>query len=203
MFIELIDLLRCPVPHEDSWLVAAFTKMDGRFVRQGKLGCPVCSNTYPIVDGTAHFELAVSADPALAAPASDDEVVRAAALLGLTRPGALVLIMGSSGAGAAQLAEMTDSRVIIVNPPMRIAETEKVGIVTAGARLPLADASADGMIIDDSSSALVSEAARLLKPGGRIVAGPDADLGPRFTELARDERNVVAESRGPLVGLTR
>ena len=202
MFIELIDLLRCPVPHEDSWLVAAFTSMDGRFVRKGKLGCPVCSKTYPIVDGIAHFEPAAAADAAILAAASEDEVVRAAALLGLTRPGALVVIVGAS-AGAAQLAEMTESKVIVVNPRMRIDETERVGIVTAGERIPLADASADGLIIDDSSEGLIAEAARLLKPGGRVVAGAEADLGTRFHELARDERNVVGEARGPLVSLKR
>ncbi|HEX5577885.1 MAG TPA: hypothetical protein VFX40_05875 [Gemmatimonadaceae bacterium] len=202
MFIELIDLLRCPVPHEDSWLVAAFTDMDGRFVRKGKLGCPVCSKTYPIIDGTAFFAPARSADATSPAAASEDEVVRAAALLGLTRPGALVVIVGSS-AGAAQLAEMTESKVIVVNPGTRIDETERVGIVTAGERIPLADGSADGLITDDSSEGLIAEAARLLRPGGRIVAGAGTDLGPRFHELARDERNVVAESRGPLVGITR
>lgn len=203
MFIELIDLLRCPVPHEDSWLVAAFTRMDGRFVRTGKLGCPVCSSTYPIIDGTAHFEPAMTGDADLPAPAAEEDVVRDAALLGLTRPGALVVIVGSSAAGAAQLAEMTESRVIVVNPVARIDEIERVGIVTAGDRIPLADGSADGLITDDSSSTLATEAARLLKPGGRIVAVAGADLGARFHELARDERNVVAESRGPLVGLTR
>lgn len=202
MFIELIDLLRCPVPHEDSWLVAAFTDMDGRFVRKGKLGCPVCAKTYPIIDGTAHFAPAVSAGATMPAAASEDEVVRAAALLGLTRPGALVVLVGSS-AGAAQLADMTESKVIVVNPVTRIDETDRVGIVTAGDRIPLAAGSADGIISDDSSDDLVAEAARLLRPGGRIVAGAGADLGPRFNELARDERNVVAESRGPLVGLTR
>ena len=203
MFIELIELLRCPALHEESWLVAAFTRMEGRFVRQGKLGCPVCSRTYPIVDGTAHFVPGVSTDAPLPEAAPDEEVVRAAALLGLTRPGSLVIVFGSSAAAAAQLAEMTESRVIVVNPAVRIDETERVGIVHAGERIPLADASADGIICDDASIALIAEAARLLRPGGRIVAAAGADLGPRFNELARDERNVVAESRGQLFSLKR
>ena len=203
MFIELIDLLRCPVPHEDSWLVAAFTKMEGRFVRVGRLACPVCSNAYPVLDGTAHFAPAGSSGAGTPTAASDAEVVRAGALLNLTRPGALLVVMGSAVALAARLAEMTESRVIVVNPGMPIDETERVGIVTAGERLPLADGSVDGMMTDDSPIALIADAARLLKPGGRIVAGAAADLGPRFRELARDERNVVAESSGPLIGLTR
>lgn len=203
MFIELIDLLRCPVPHEDSWLVAAFTEMDGRFVRKGKLGCPVCSNTYPIIDGTAHFAPAGSPGAGVPSAVSEEEVVRAAALLGLTRPGAILVVMGSAVALATQLAEMTDSKLIVVNPRIQMDETERVGIVTAGDRIPLADNSADGMIMDDSSISLIPEAARLLRTGGRIVAGAAAEPGPRFHELARDERNVVAESRGPMVGLTR
>jgi hypothetical protein len=43
MHIEFIDLLRCPNPHEETWLVAALHRMDGRLVIDAKLGCPVCS----------------------------------------------------------------------------------------------------------------------------------------------------------------
>ncbi|MEO8575536.1 MAG: hypothetical protein ABI556_02495, partial [Gemmatimonadales bacterium] len=89
MYIELIDLLRCPREHADSWLVAAFNKMDGRFVVEGKLGCPVCSATYGIREGIADL----SEDPyevthgcgRLGDP-EEEAAVRAAALLGLTKP---------------------------------------------------------------------------------------------------------------------
>ena len=55
MHIELIDLLRCPREHEETWLVAAFTRIQDRVVSEGRLGCPVCSAAYPIESGIANF----------------------------------------------------------------------------------------------------------------------------------------------------
>ena len=42
MFIELTDHLRCPADHEEAFLVLLPDQMDGRAVRGGALGCPVC-----------------------------------------------------------------------------------------------------------------------------------------------------------------
>ena len=55
MFIELVDSLRCIVPHDDTWLVASVGRMDGRHVIDGTLGCPVCHRQFPIRDGAAWF----------------------------------------------------------------------------------------------------------------------------------------------------
>ena len=51
MFIELVDALRCPRPHEESWLVLAASRLEARHVLEGTLGCPVCHAQYPIRDG--------------------------------------------------------------------------------------------------------------------------------------------------------
>ena len=53
VFIELTDLLRCPEPHEEQFLVLLPDQMQDRSVRSGKLGCPVCHREYRIVDGKA------------------------------------------------------------------------------------------------------------------------------------------------------
>jgi hypothetical protein len=37
MFIELVDALRCPVPHEESWLVASADRMEARHIVDGTL----------------------------------------------------------------------------------------------------------------------------------------------------------------------
>lgn len=201
MFIELIDLLRCPVEHEDSWLVAAFTRMDGRFVIEGKLGCPVCSASYPITDGVADFSAGHVTPPQEVALACGDPF-RLPAMLGLTRPGTTIVMQGRESMFAETMTAMTESRVIAVNPETQIGEYEQVGVVLSRARFPLAPGSADGVVITDADD-WMAEAARVTKPGGRIVAPASARFDARFRELARDDENVVAESIGPLVTLSR
>ena len=51
MFIELTDHLRCPNEHEESFLVLLPGTMEGRSVRTGDLGCPVCGRTFQLTDG--------------------------------------------------------------------------------------------------------------------------------------------------------
>src|SRR5689334_5423026 len=103
MFVELIDLLRCPRPHEDTWLVASAEETASRHILRGALGCPLCGAEYPVVDGVADF-----GEAPVAGPAEDhvdaDDTMRAAALLGLTAPGATVVLGGVWQAVAAPLA---------------------------------------------------------------------------------------------------
>jgi len=42
VFVELIEALRCPRPHEDAHLVASATRTEARHIVDGVLGCPVC-----------------------------------------------------------------------------------------------------------------------------------------------------------------
>ena len=42
MHIELTDHLRCPMSHDESFVVLLPDAMDGRLVTAGHLGCPVC-----------------------------------------------------------------------------------------------------------------------------------------------------------------
>ena len=51
MFIELVDSLRCPNDHAETWLVATCDAMRGRDIVTGTLGCPICRAQYAIVDG--------------------------------------------------------------------------------------------------------------------------------------------------------
>jgi uncharacterized protein YbaR (Trm112 family) len=204
MFIELIDLLRCPVEHEESWLVAAFTRMDGRFVIEGKLGCPVCSASYPITDGIARFSPAIPRTALAHDAVSADDVIRAAAMLGLTRAGMTVVLEGRDAALAPSVVEMSGARVIAVNAESPIPETEGVAAVTATGRLPVATGSVDGLLLGADAGSSMAEAARILRRGGRIVAPASIQVAAgAFRQLARDERNVVLESVGELVKLSR
>src|SRR4051812_10451294 len=100
MHIELIDLLRCPVDHEETWLVAAFTKLDGRDVVEGKLGCPICRAEYPIRNGIGYFGGEIAADE------SSEEVMMTAAFLDLTSPGKTVLLAGAFGNLSAEISDL-------------------------------------------------------------------------------------------------
>src|SRR5689334_16805215 len=115
MFVELIDLLRCPRPHDDTWLVASADETVGRHIVRGVLGCPVCAAEYPIRGGVADFGAA--ADAGLARDAeSEDDVMRVAALLGLAGGGGTVALGGAWQRVAAPLAELTGVRVLLLDP---------------------------------------------------------------------------------------
>ncbi|HEV2749614.1 MAG TPA: hypothetical protein VGV12_03710, partial [Gemmatimonadales bacterium] len=55
MHIDLTEMLRCPEPHREAFLVMSTGEMRGRMVRSGVLGCPVCGREYPLVKGVARF----------------------------------------------------------------------------------------------------------------------------------------------------
>ena len=218
MHIEFIDLLRCPRPHEDSWLIAAFDRMDGRLVVDGKLGCPVCNAEYPISGGVADFRAkvgepypirsAASVRAATPAPETerDDDVMRLAAMLGLSRPGMLVLLAGREARLSHRLATLTSVRVLSVNPNAAdIGDSDAVGSIMIDSAVPIASRSVDGIALDAAAASLdlVEEAVRVLTPGGRLTAPASVLLPGSLRELARDHLNVVAESVGELVALGR
>ena len=206
MHIEFIELLRCPNPHEETWLVAAFHRMDGRLVIDAKLGCPVCSAEFFIRDGVAIFSAGDGTDSTIQKPADDDTAMRIAAFLDLTAPGKLVLLAGKEAAASEMVADLADTRVISLNRPFGAQPREdKVAEVRAGLPIPLAAKSLDGIALDESHTTpqMLTEAARLLRARGRLVAVAGATLSPEFRELARDADHVVAEYVGELVSLRR
>jgi len=207
LFIELIDLLRCPREHEETWMVAAFNKMNGRFVVSGKLGCPVCHANYAIEDGipdlrTDPFFVALVDTPPRRV--ATDEAERLAAFLNLAREGATVLLAGHHADAARSVAELTMTRTFTIRPHPVVAhaDSELIATVLAGTRLPFATSSIDGIAIDDDQFSM-AEISRVLKPGGRFVAPSATELAGNIRELARDENFVVAEAVGPLLNLRR
>jgi len=51
MFIELTDHLRCPADHDEAFLVLLPDRVEGRSVRTGTLGCPICDRRFALQDG--------------------------------------------------------------------------------------------------------------------------------------------------------
>lgn len=195
-------------------MVAAFNKMEGRFVVNGKLGCPVCSTSYEITDGIADLRLnpddsdvGEHTPPAIAqgTTVQDDQAAgRAAALLGLTTPNSLVALVGSAASLSNSVTEMTEARIMAINPVAPLGESERVAVIRVSQRFPFAPGSVDGLMLDESSATtLAHDAGRVLRQGGRLVGPATLKIDGQLRELARDDRNVVAESVGQLIFLSR
>ena len=199
MHIELIDLLRCPEPHEETWLVAAFNKVDGRHIIEAKLGCPVCRREYLIHEGIAIF-----GNDDISADGRKEDVTTTAAFLDLTSPGKTILLAGAFGFLADEIVEMTQSRAISLNASME-GNNDRVAQILTVSRIPLASNSLDGVALDrwHSTELGVGESARILRAGGRLLMSGDALLTSEFRELARDEKHVVAERVRDLTTLQR
>ena len=215
MFIELLDVLRCIRPHEDSWLVGSFDALEDRHVIRGTLGCPVCSAEYPIRNGVVDFtERGASPGPASAdraggEAASTESALRLAAMLGLAEAGGIAMLSGGRAGVLAEIEAVAPGvQLLVVNPVASLPRFASA--VTTGRVLPVAAASVRAIALDAATGADLpqSEAVRVLKPGGRLVAPATVPVPGGVTELARDERDWVAErnaveTTGPVLRLTR
>ena len=196
MFIELIDVLRCPNAHEESWLVLASAGIDGRDVMEGVLGCPVCEAEYPIADGVARFARE-SRSRAVVGPSTEEEALRLAALLDLATPKGYAIITGTLGNSASYLRAFTDVPLLLVNPPPDTEMGSGVSGITVDSdwtTLPLASSSARAVALDDlATPAQLLAALRVVRPSGRVLGPLALSLPDGVSELARDDRQWLAE----------
>src|SRR5690242_13078603 len=105
MFVPLVDSLRCPNQHDETWLVASIERAEERDIKQGMLGCPSCYAEYPIVDGVVRFDDAGRRSPFVAP--DEQEAMRIAAALDLTDPRMTALLVGDWGAHAPLIRAMS------------------------------------------------------------------------------------------------
>ena len=209
MFIELIDLLRCVNVHEDTWLVASFREITDRIVLEGTLGCPVCSAEYEIRSGVADFTRGESvaecdAERAAASHRREELATRAGAYLDATQPGTTIVLGGLWSYAAEELAQMADVRVIALNAPPNVVESERVGLVRMAARIPLATNAAHGVALDAwFRKASTDDALRVTRPAGRVVGAASFEAPAGSVVLAHDENYWVAEKTPELISLRR
>jgi hypothetical protein len=209
MFIELLDLLRCVRPHEDTWLVASFSSVSNRFVEEAKLGCPSCSAEYWIRGGVADFSGGAELpdcelERGHSSHRREELATRAGAYLDVTEPGATVLLGGLWAYAAQELSEMTQARVLAVNAPLDVQESESVGLLRVANEIPLAAGSVLGVALDAWFPAkLVESAVRVVRPGGRSVGPTNIAAPPELSVLAHDERYWVAQKSPEVIPIRR
>lgn len=203
MFIELVDSLRCLEPHEETWLVAAVDRRDGRHIMHGTLACPICRRAYPIRDGIGWF----AREPAAAiphltiprgrgdGPVDDDRFTRAAALLGLLDAGGIVVLGGPWTEVADRLPALGVSHVVVLNAHTAPESPQEVSALVVEDQLPFRQTAVRACALGGGTAtdALVASAATVLRSRGRLVAAVSARVPAAITELARDEADWVGE----------
>jgi hypothetical protein len=209
VFIELIDQLRCINDHDDTWLVASFETVSNRFVLEASLGCPSCSAQYPIHGGIADFSAglalpACEAERATASHNREEHATRAGAYLDATEPGASIVLGGIWAYAAEELSQMADVRVLALNAPGGVKESDRVGLVHVGSEIPVAPGSVLGLAFDAWFPAkLVASAIRAVRPGGRIVGPVTIPAPAELSVLAHDDNYWVALKAPEVVKLSR
>lgn len=195
MFVEIVDALRCPREHEESWLVLAARRTEERHVLEGTLGCPVCRAEYPIHDGIADFTESTTRHRAAAGalhpmPPAD----HLAAMLSLGDALGFAVLIGAWGARAGELLELLDAPpILLVEPPAGVVMGHGLSGIRAGATLPLATGAARAVATDSLDIMRVADAARITRVGGRLVVPAGSRVPEGVRELVRDDVVWVGE----------
>jgi hypothetical protein len=180
-------------PHEDSWLVARADELVDRHIVTGELGCPICFARYPVRDGVVDFSEGTSHPSAGAT--HPEMAVRAAALLGLTEPGGIVVLAGEWTDAAGEILELTENiQLLALDYSRELRSGGALSLVLIADTLPLAAASVRGIALDaaHATPSLLAGAARALAPEGRLIAPAHALVPASLRELARDDAHWVA-----------
>ncbi len=195
MFIELVDALRCPSAHEESWLVAAATRMEFRHIVDGTMGCPVCKAQYPVRRGVVDFrraDIGGAAKPQHAPPDPTD-ASRLAAFLDLTDRTGFAVLLGAWSVHAPLVRGLVETPLIIVDPPDGTEGEPGISVIRCDGPIPIAAGTARGMAIDAPGVARVASAVRATRVKGRVLAPVSVPVPDGVTELARDAATWVAE----------
>lgn len=174
MFIELTDHLRCLGGHGEAYLVMLPDRIEGRDVRAGHLGCPVCGWSTAFSEGVVEFGGGSWSD---AATRLTGEAVQA--LLGLSGPGGYLALAGSAAAVIPELERlMPGIALVAVNPPLALAASG--ASILRARELPLKSSSMRGVVLGEDLAedpGWLASAIRATLPGLRVVgAGDPPDL---------------------------
>ena len=201
---DLLDALRCPGTHEESWLVAMVLEASGSSLLVAELACPVCGAEFRIVNGIAHFAGATPAAPPAwpSEPYTPAMALRLAALLGVAESQLPVALVGRYTAASGALASLVSAPQLLINGSPVIPGPGVSCLVVAD-RLPLGVESLAAIAVDatHATATFLDSAPRALRLGGRLVAPADAPVPAGMRELARDTTEWVAETTARASGL--
>jgi hypothetical protein len=196
MFIELTDHLRCPADHPEAFLVLLPERLEGRSVRTGTLGCPVCDRRFALQDGV--LDTGGAPPPRSGAGSGLLPPEALAPLVGLSGPGGyLVLVGGPAGRWRDVGTLVPGVGLAAVNPPREVVDEEGISVLRGGT-LALKTGSMRGVVLGapfGGDVAWVREAARAVLPGLRVVGE-----GP---EPAPEAIDLMASAGGVWVGTPR
>lgn len=221
MHLEVSELLACPRCGPGQALVVSVDRIEARRVLEGRLACPGCHARYPIRGGTVAFggdadRPAAEADgasrgEAVAGPdprgPGPDDAVRVAALLELGEGGGAVLLGSGLEAAAARVAGLAAGVEVLslaaAGEGAAVGEsgvTRLLGVCEEA--LPLHGGRLRGAALLGGSPAALREAARAVRPGGRVaVLRPAVHVevleGLPLRVLAAEASALVAERAAP------
>lgn len=209
MHILLTDRLTCPRCGPEFGLVLLADRVEDRRILEGSLGCPNCRDQYPVRKGLGDLRPAPRS-PLPEAPTGlqarePGDVVRLAALVGVTEGPGHVLLTGSAEGFAPGLAEVLDGVELVAAGPRSRGWTESPGVsrIVMGRTIPTFSRTLRGVVLDGSApDELLAEAARAVAPLARVVVldpGEEAAdvleaLG--LTLILREEGYLVAVREG-------
>lgn len=196
MFIEIAELIRCPQDHEETFCVISADVMEGRRVRTGIIGCPVCKNEYTIEEYVPNFVMPGEVLPpnSMTKPSVEAHVVQA--LLNLSGPGGNVVLVGSAAFLGDGLSALMDGiHYIGANVPEGIAPSAALSALCCPTRIPLKSSSMRGVVlgVECANAEWMEEARRVLLRGQRVVALSDVVPPDGISKLMQDAEVFVGE----------
>ena len=177
----------------------------------GVFGCSGCRDRFPVVAGVGDLRASPRArsqpsqEGESPAVADQGEVIRLAALLGVSGGPGHLAVVGELVPLAAPLAELIDEIEVVgverwVGPALPSSDRPGVSYLTASAGLPFRRRSLRGIALTGKEeTGLLEEAVQVGIPGARIVS-----LRPRpedADELRRAGADILIEEQTALVGV--
>lgn len=202
MRLEFSERLVCPTPHERTPLIVMALETAERDLVRGALGCMTCHRNANIERGDVVFDARAAARDAALPQSAGAALDCLEAQLGLSEPGARVLLSGRYAQFAAALVQRVDALVVVLNAPApRVPGVG--GVYLEEPVVPFSDATFSAVAIDAGMpSAQLADVVRTLQREGRMVAALPMELPDGVRELARDATEWVG-TRDEVIRLRR